>query len=515
VIPYFRCSDEDINKVYYFLWSIYLMYITQGDAGTLQQYPHTQTALNNFLGMHRYDAEFQILVGSWASPVAAFAQGNVLAWSKLLPFRSKESPWELPDNFGTTWASGVFGGSASEEGHVLGAWQVFEHSGDLAFLGQAYDFYKELFKESIPGHLISYDAVRCLRKMAVTLRRGADEVSHWNATALGLPSENATLTKGWQPKNGGSPFMYGSTKGGMTSANIRNAEQSTSFPDEWVRAMASHWMDDEKDGFSSGGDAPLLSTSARRDWKGLGWVPSGLTPDGKKAHNMHFAVTPDTNWAMLRALYMHHAEPYANKFALGHLKGYNTWPGPNGTRVPIAPEAHQLYFDADGEARFAPFGDQYSNFNAGKIQIVLEGLGGLAYSVTENSFTFADNLPAEWGFMEFAVPVVPPSRVGKAGVTGADVSWVTTRAERACKGGQTVKTVTVAGNPFGTLNVQPWGQGLSWSKITANGTPNAATGHVDWQFSGAKAEAATVVLEAGPGAPKCGGPDATAAVVSM
>ena len=44
--------------------------------------------------------------------------------------------------------------------------QVFEHSGDLAFLGQAYDFYKELFKESIPGHLISYDAVRCLRKMA-------------------------------------------------------------------------------------------------------------------------------------------------------------------------------------------------------------------------------------------------------------------------------------------------------------------------------------------------------------
>ena len=50
VVPYFNCSDQGVVKVYYYLWSIYLMYITQGDAGTLQQYPHTQTALNNFLG---------------------------------------------------------------------------------------------------------------------------------------------------------------------------------------------------------------------------------------------------------------------------------------------------------------------------------------------------------------------------------------------------------------------------------------------------------------------------------
>ena len=52
VVPFFRCSDTDIVKIYYFLWSLHLMYYTQGDAG-MQVFPHTQTAVNNFLGMHR------------------------------------------------------------------------------------------------------------------------------------------------------------------------------------------------------------------------------------------------------------------------------------------------------------------------------------------------------------------------------------------------------------------------------------------------------------------------------
>ena len=52
VVPYFRCSDDEIVKIYYFLWSLHLMYYTQGDSG-MQRFPHTQTAVNNFLGMHR------------------------------------------------------------------------------------------------------------------------------------------------------------------------------------------------------------------------------------------------------------------------------------------------------------------------------------------------------------------------------------------------------------------------------------------------------------------------------
>ena len=79
IVPYFRCSDEDIVKIYYYLWSIHLMYYTQGDQG-MQVLPHTQTAVNNFLGMHRFDAVFQILVGSWVSPEHHdfYANGNVL-----------------------------------------------------------------------------------------------------------------------------------------------------------------------------------------------------------------------------------------------------------------------------------------------------------------------------------------------------------------------------------------------------------------------------------------------------
>ena len=52
VVPYFRCSDDEIVKIYYYLWSLHLMYYTQGDSG-MQIFPHTQTAVNNFLGMHR------------------------------------------------------------------------------------------------------------------------------------------------------------------------------------------------------------------------------------------------------------------------------------------------------------------------------------------------------------------------------------------------------------------------------------------------------------------------------
>ena len=53
VVPYFRCSDDDIVKIYYYLWSLHLMYYTQGESG-MQMFPHTQTAVNNFLGLHRW-----------------------------------------------------------------------------------------------------------------------------------------------------------------------------------------------------------------------------------------------------------------------------------------------------------------------------------------------------------------------------------------------------------------------------------------------------------------------------
>ena len=74
----------------------------------------------------------------------------------------------------------------------------------------------------------------------------------------------------------------------------------------------------------------------------------------------NFAVTPDANWYMLRGLYTHYVDGYANKLTLEHMKRYHFERG-----VPVAPETRRM--------NFALHGDQYSNFNAGKILLLLEG----------------------------------------------------------------------------------------------------------------------------------------------
>merc|ERR1711983_329144 len=101
---------------------------------------------------------------------------------------------------------------------------------------------------------------------------------------------------------------------------------------------------------------------------------------------------------MIRPLYLHHVDNLANKFTLLHLEKYNMEWG-----IPVAPEAR----NSDRSL----FGDQYNNFNAGKILLLLEGIGGLKYSLHDDSFTFADNLPLEWSFMEFRVPVLKAGNV--------------------------------------------------------------------------------------------------------
>ena len=65
---------------------------------------------------------------------------------------------QLPDNFGVSWVSGVYGPETIA--HVQGAWQLYEHSGNTTFLQQAYTFYKHLFWDGIGGRhwLYAYDS---------------------------------------------------------------------------------------------------------------------------------------------------------------------------------------------------------------------------------------------------------------------------------------------------------------------------------------------------------------------
>ena len=83
-----------------------------------------------------------------------------------------------------TWTgkfSGVYGSSTIA--HVIGAWQIYEHSGNQTFLAKSYEFYKELFWDGIGGKHFGYgyQAVLCLNKMAAILGFQEDAI-HWNAT---------------------------------------------------------------------------------------------------------------------------------------------------------------------------------------------------------------------------------------------------------------------------------------------------------------------------------------------
>ena len=324
VVPYFRCSDNDIVKIYYFLWSLYLMYFTKGDSG-MQVEPHTQTAVNNFLGMHRYDAVFQILVGSWASPAehAFYANGNVLSWAGTLPFRHKD---QLPDNFGIEWSSGCYGPEAV--GHVIGAWQIYEHSGNRTFLAKAYDLYKTLFWDGISDLSFGYgyDSALCLIKMANVLGF-SNETSHWNTT-FGLDNVDNWLSSQWESH---TPSMFGDTTNGISWSNVAPSGISL-FPRNWTVAMAERWLANAADGFY--GEVPLTCL-AKKDW------PSQVDPDSP---TYNFAVTPDANWYMLRGLYVHSVTDLANKLTLEHLKKYNMEWG-----IPVAPETRRMNFALHGD----------------------------------------------------------------------------------------------------------------------------------------------------------------------
>ena len=260
----------------------------------------------------------------------------------------------------------------------------------------AYDFYRELFWDGIHGHMwdYAYDSVLCLNKMASILGQEEDAV-HWNQT-VGMENLQLKLENRWNS----SAHLFGLNGKGVAFGNIAPAA-NTQFPRDWIVEMAEHWLDDSEKGFNSW--VPLTSR-ARQDWL-----------------DNHFAITPGANWLMIRPLYIHSVDRLANKFTLRHLTRYNMQGG-----VPVAPESRDL--------EFAMQGDSYSNINAGKILLVLEGIGGLSYSVDDDMFSFADNLPSQWQWMEFRVPVI--DKDGRE-------HWVKARADRQQSRGIVEKRVSV------------------------------------------------------------------------
>ena len=444
-IPYFRCSDQDIVDIYYYLWALQIMYMIDLDEG-FEQYPHTQTAVHNFLGVHRFDANFQIQVGSWAADKSTYANGNVLVWKALLPFSNLQTGRIPADNMGKTWYSGLEGSLA---GHVVGAWKIYEHSGDEEFLQEAYTFYRELMWNAIPGIWgYQYKAADCLSKMAMILGYPEDEKEHWPAL---VNASNVTnfLDNMWQ-KNGVTNYFGAGEQNNPDKPQWRRKGWNAfsylamdDFPHEWARLMTEHWALNEDYGFNLNGH---FTTTAQIDWDLVA--------------NKNFMITPDAHWFALIGMYKQHVADHANTLTLHHLKNYNLKWG-----IPIAPEAMKETLELHG--------DQYSNFNAGKILLILEGIFGLSYSVIDNVFSVAEHMPDEWSFMETYVPITEDGRK----------YWTHVRVEKQDENGTQSRTVEVNGNRMDKLLIEPWINNKSLVESTPGFVNNESSGNITYEFN--------------------------------
>ena len=380
-IPYFRCPDEKFVDIYYYLWALYLMYyIEVGEGWEMEN--HTQTAVNNFLGIHRYDAAFQIKVGAWTTDKPKFAYGNVLTWKHLTENdRFRELPDGLrmiADNKGIGWHSGAYGAETSE--HVLGAWQIYEHTGDVSFLKDCYeDHFRKLYWKRLSNFAMNeFELAETLEKMARLTGNEAD-VEHWQ-TIIRRDPEHIRLMFDQRWEMNDAPNYFAAPNNGMLMTNAFWAMRSRHFPNEYARKMVNAWALDREKGFYGE------------------FFPLAMSKQSMKAFatdvDHSFGYTPDTAYFTLDGMFCQCLVKPATELTLNHLANYNfhdEW------QIPVAPEAYRR--------NLMLFGDQYSNFNAGKILLYLEGFAGLKISVPEKKLTIHPALPEAWEWMEFRLPI--------------------------------------------------------------------------------------------------------------
>ena len=447
-IPYFRCSVRKFEDIYYYLWSLYLMYFIDVQSGWEME-PHTQTAVNNFLGIHRYDATFQIPVGAWTANKSHYAYGNVLTWKHLIQNghyrKSANGVISLPDNKGTSWHSGVYGNELSE--HVLGAWRIYEHTGDVQFLKDCYEgYFREVFYERIaPFFSNHFEVAEALKAMA-KLTGHPDDVEHWQQIVGQRQDQIRTwFDQRWQA-NGHKDYFGGPGNGMLMTTGFWHL-RSKHFPRKYAVKMTQSWALNKEKGFSGNFFPLAMSQQSMKQFA------------AKVDHA--FGYTPDTAYFTLSGMFRQRLGHPAWKLTLNHLENYNFHSDWN---IPVAPEAYRR----DGKL----FGDQYSNFNAGKLLLYLEGLAGLEYSIPDRRLTVHDTMPTTWKWMEFRVPIQMPGE--------KKTHWPVIRIERnaAGDGNETTKSIRVADSPLG-ITIQPWSEGRTVirSKSSPNGPTALATGY--------------------------------------
>lgn len=422
-IPWFRCSDKKFVDIYYYLWSLYLMYNIDVQRGWEME-PHTQTAVNNFLGMHRYDATFQIRVGAWTANKSHYAYGNVLTWKHLFKAghyrKSPDGVILLADNKGTTWHSGVYGNELSE--HVLGAWRIYQHTGDVKFLRACYEgYFRKVFHQRIaPFFSNHFEVAEVLTKMA-RLTGHDDDIEHWQRLVpLRKEKTRTWFDQRWQV-NGHKNFFGGSKDGMLMTTGFWHM-RSKHFPRDYALRMTQSWALDQEKGFY-GDFFPLAM--ARQSMK---------TFASNADHS--FGYTPDTAYFTLDGMFRQQLGDPAWRLTLNHLENYNFHSGWN---IPVAPEA----YTRSGKL----FGDQYSNFNAGKLLLYLEGLAGLEVSIPDNRLVVHDTMPKNWEWMEVRLPIRMPGE--------KKTHWPVIQYERSQSRDDITKSIRVNDCPL-RITIAPW-----------------------------------------------------------
>ena len=151
-----------------------------------------------------------------------------------------------------------------------------------------------------------------------------------------------------------------------------------------------------------------------------------------------FGYTPDTAYFTLSGMFRGRLGNPAWQLTLNHIENYNFHADWN---IPVAPEA----YTRSGEL----FGDQYSNFNAGKLLLYLEGLAGLEYSIPANELVVHDTMPTNWKWMEIRLPIQMPGQ--------QQPYWPTIRFERSQHEREITKSIRVADCPLRVV-LEPWSE---------------------------------------------------------
>ncbi len=397
-IPYFRCSDKQAVKVYYYQWALYFMYFTDGEGW--ERYPHTQTAVNNFMGLHLWDSWVYTAMGAWVADKWRYGHGNVLAWQFMVPFKDKNGA--LPDNFGTKWFTPSV--RMNFVGATEFAWRQYEQSGDRKYLNEVYDrVFRPLYWRRPQGSWgIEINAIDALISMANELDR-ADDVAHWKEMRPGLVRNFRNQWEAYLPD------LYAPRGSRWKDIWQLASLMSSAMQDDWAQRMTDRWVMNAETGF-------------------LGTVPLEIRPPDTP-ENGPFAVSTISSWLAIEGMFRHRCSAEAVHCTLGHIRGMHREFG-----YPISPESW------DGNSK--PWGSMYYNWDGAIIPLFIERLAGIRYSIPEQTLTVRDHLPDTWDFIEIQTPIV------KEGET----KWAFIRIERTKEG----KAVEVRNNPLEQLRVESW-----------------------------------------------------------